>query len=235
MLALSMQTAYSQAQDAATPASPPPAQTAPAAQYNYNYSVGEVVKLSKSGVNESVVLAYINGAAAYYSLTANDILALKNDGISSPVLAATLTHDSTLQKQQPAASPAPASQVAPPVASQIAPQVAPQQPAPLPVAQVAPPSPVVIAQPPMPAPQVEVVTVCPGPGYYWDDGYWTWGIGGWVWCGGGWHVHVGGPGLWIGGRWHEGGAMSAAAGTAAVIAAKSLSKVSYPTQGVALG
>jgi WXXGXW repeat (2 copies) len=40
-----------------------------------------------------------------------------------------------------------------------------------------------------PAPQVEVVGVAPGPGYFWIGGYWGWVGGRHVWVGGRWESH----------------------------------------------
>ena len=54
------------------------------------------------------------------------------------------------------------------------------------------PAPVVVAQPPvyveppMPAPIVETVPVCPTPGYVWVGGNWGWCDNHWVWTRGHW-------------------------------------------------
>jgi hypothetical protein len=63
-------------------------------------------------------------------------------------------------------------------------------PAPAPV--VAVPAPVVVAPspvvvpPPMPAPIVETVPICPTPGYIWVGGSWGWCNSHWVWTRGHW-------------------------------------------------
>ena len=49
---------------------------------------------------------------------------------------------------------------------------------------VAPP--VVSVQPPMPAPIVEAVPVCPTPGYIWVGGSWGWCDNHWIWTRGHW-------------------------------------------------
>jgi hypothetical protein len=62
---------------------------------------------------------------------------------------------------------------------------------------------IVAAQPP-PAPQLETVTVAPGPDYVWNGGEWVWNGGVWVWIGGRWVLPPYPHALWIGGRWDRG-------------------------------
>ncbi len=63
---------------------------------------------------------------------------------------------------------------------------------PVPAPVVAAPAPVVVAPAPvavaavMPAPVVEVVPVCPTPGYIWVGGSWGWCNNRWVWTRGHW-------------------------------------------------
>lgn len=85
-------------------------------------------------------------------------------------------------------------------------------PAPVVVAP-APPAEVVVTEAP-PAPQVEVVTVSPGPGFIWVGGIWAW-HGRWVWESGHWarpphpgmrwegghYYYRGGRHVWIAGGW----------------------------------
>lgn len=61
----------------------------------------QVLKLSQAGVGEDVLLAYIRGVTSPFHLTADNIIALKNDKISSLVLVAMLNHDA------PVSTPAP--------------------------------------------------------------------------------------------------------------------------------
>ena len=63
----------------------------------------------------------------------------------------------------------------------------------------APPGTVVVEQAP-PAPPAEVVTVAPGPEYYWVPGYWSW-QGRWVWMRGAWTVRPRPGAVWVGGYW----------------------------------
>ena len=199
-------------------ATPQPAAAAPQTVYLPANAL-EVLKLVQSGVGDEVVLAYVRNAKAPFSLEAKDILALKDAGVSSSVVAAMLSRDTELRSQpqtqpvspQPAAAgtyeqklyapttPAPAS---PAPAIQYAPQTAAAPPAPS--APVAPPAPVVVEQTP-PAPQVEVVQVAPGPDYVWTPGYWSWRGHAWVWVGGVWVVPPHPHDVWIGGRWETHG------------------------------
>jgi hypothetical protein len=63
----------------------------------------------------------------------------------------------------------------------------------------------VVYEPP-PAPVVEAVTVCPGPGYVWVPGTWEW-RGYWFWAGGSYVVCPHPGATWYGGYWtsHGGG------------------------------
>ena len=55
-----------------------------------------------------------------------------------------------------------------------------------------------------PPPPVEVVTVAPGPGWFWIGGYWNWVGGRHVWIGGRWESRRPGYG-WAPHRWHREG------------------------------
>jgi hypothetical protein len=223
--------AYSQ------PTSPPPAvatQSVPARSFSPD--VNEALKLAQSGLGDEVVLAFVKNCPRPYKLSADDILALKNGGLSSPVLSAMVSHDIALNQRRasntyeqkayaptvpppaaavPAAEPPspassiPSAAVVPPAPTVPAAPLAPASPA----AQPAPPPPtmapawtssVIVEQPP-PPPRLEVVTMAPGPDYYWVPGYWGWRGGVWVWVGGSW-LHRPRPGLvWVDGRWSRHG------------------------------
>ena len=191
------------AADSATPAAPEvatgtvaQASMAPVAPpTGLSPTAAEVVKLSSAGMGDEVILAYVKSSQAPFNLSASAILKLKELGVSSPVIAAMLTHDGSQRNRT--VPPAYASGQQPP----------PPAPAPAPAAdQPAPPQtpgPDVVAPPPgmtPPPTPVEVVTVAPGPDYYWVPGYWGWN-GGWVWIGGGWGYGWGG---WYGrGGWRR--------------------------------
>lgn len=162
----------------------------PAPAETPSYSTSEVIKLFQAGTGDEVVLAYVKNSQLPFNLSANDILTLKNAGVSSPVITAMLQHDTTLKKTYLAAAAAPATPVAP--------QAAPAAPVPVPVAAPATAPGAVQVIPPPPPAQVEVVTVAPGPDYYWDPGYWSWSGHTYIWIGGSWGCHP--HGYW-GGHW----------------------------------
>lgn len=180
----------------------------------------EVVKLSQSGADEQVITAFVKSTATPYRLTADEIIALKNLGVSSSVISVMVSHDSELlhkgggpqftYEQRLYGAGGQASSTAVPVISQ--PQVpnAPTVPntatvpdAPKVIvpesAPTAPPATVVQQAPP--APRVEVVPVAPGPDYYWVPGHWTWRGGVWVWVRGYWGFRPYHGAVWIGGTW----------------------------------
>lgn len=75
------------------------------------------------------------------------------------------------------------------------------------------PGPVVVAPAPVvrydvmvapPPPQIEVIGVSPGPGFFWIGGYWNWVGGRHVWTHGRWESHR--PGYyWAPHQWHQQG------------------------------
>jgi len=144
-------------------------------------NAAEVVKLSGAGLGDEVILAYIKTCPSPFKLAANEILHLKETGVSSPVIAAMLTHDNALRGQNP---PAPNAANPQPPAGPSPAQAPPAPPSPAPVVGTAP------ADQTPPPPPVEVITVAPGPDYYWTPGYWGWN-GGWIWIGGGWGLRGG--------------------------------------------
>ncbi len=194
--------------------------TAPAAVATMNLppNVAEVVKLTQSGVGDDVVVAYVKNAQTPYNLSANDIITLKNYGVSSGVISAMLNRDQALRSQTvlpgnaPGATPAtsvstspasgipnaPTAPMAPTVGAPVAPTVGAPT-APVPPAPAPPTTSTIIEQAP-PAPQVEVVPISPGPNYYWVPGYWSWN-GGWVWVGGHWAARPWTGAVWVGGGW----------------------------------
>ena len=83
------------------PAPAPPPGQATAVQANLSPGAAEVVRLAQSGVTEDVVLAYIQNSQATFNLAADDVVYLRDVGLSSPVITAMLNHDNTLRSQQP--------------------------------------------------------------------------------------------------------------------------------------
>src|SRR5579863_1444847 len=97
-------------QDSAAPSSPttpglvaPAVNTPPnfAAVFNPSKDVAEVVKLSKAGVGDDVVLAFVKNSRSFYNLRADGILQLKEAGVSAEVITAMLNHDRSMRDQSP--------------------------------------------------------------------------------------------------------------------------------------
>src|SRR5271169_218977 len=74
-----------------TPVAPPAPPTPVVAAPNYSTplkinpssNVDEVIKLSKSGVDDAVVVAFVKNSRFPYNLKADEILRLKDEGVSS--------------------------------------------------------------------------------------------------------------------------------------------------------
>jgi hypothetical protein len=146
-LLLAADLAVAQTPEAGAPAAAPVPQVSPA--------VAEVVKLASSGVGDDVVMAYIRNSQGVFDLNADQLLYLKDVGLSSQVTTAMLDHDNAMKQQSapaPAPAPEPQPQPAPQPQQQYAPQAAPSaaQPA-AQFTQSAPPGPGPAA--PAPAPQ----------------------------------------------------------------------------------
>ena len=56
----------------------------------------EIERLTQAGVEETVVLSYINNSAGTFNLTADQIISLKNLGVSPQVISAMIEHDREL-------------------------------------------------------------------------------------------------------------------------------------------
>lgn len=164
-----------------------PAQVAP----GLPPGVQDVVKLVKAGLEEEVVLAQIRNAAAFYSLSADQLIYLHDQGLSANEIKALLGPGSA------AASVNPAPPLAPAVS---APTLVPAPYTPAPAAVVAPTVPA--AQPPSLAGfQVQLAAYgawinLPGYGLCWrpavaagdpywrpycDQGHWVYTVDGWLW------------------------------------------------------
>ncbi len=99
----------------------------------------EVVKLASSGVGDDVVLAYIRNSQAVFDLNADQLLYLKDVGLSPQVITAMLDHDNGIKSQTPPNTPPPQEQQpAPPPQQQQ--QFAPQATQPPPGTQYAQPT-----------------------------------------------------------------------------------------------
>jgi hypothetical protein len=138
---------------AATPGQPATPAVSPAA--------AEVVRLAEAGTSDDVILAYIQNDTAPFDLSADQILYLRDIGVSSGAITAMLSRDNVLRSQPvPAGGPPPAPVEPPPVA--VSAPLVPETP------------PVYVGSPP------------PEVGYFYDDlsPYGSWvqldGVG-WCW------------------------------------------------------
>jgi len=94
---------------AATPASAAPAQTTEATQTKLPSSVADVMKLSRAKVSEDVVLSFVQNAGTAYSLSADDIVQMRKEGVSDRVISAMLDqHTKAVQTAQQSGAQAPA-------------------------------------------------------------------------------------------------------------------------------
>ena len=110
------------------------AQTAPA---NLSPALQEVLKLTKAQMGDEVIVSYINNSGTAFHLTADEMVYLKDQGVSQPVMAALLQAKAAVPAPQ--AAPAVMANPAPAPAAQYAPAVVAQQSGP--PAQVLPPAP----------------------------------------------------------------------------------------------
>jgi hypothetical protein len=123
--------------------------------------------LASSGVGDDVVLAYIQNCQAPFNLSADNVLYLKDVGLSPQLTSAMLSHDSALRGQPQQYAPAAPAPVEPPPAAPMAPAPAAQPP-------------------PVAAPPPAYVTSAPADvGYFYNDlsPYGTWvSLEGYGWC-----------------------------------------------------
>ncbi|MEI6781785.1 MAG: DUF6600 domain-containing protein [Verrucomicrobiota bacterium] len=197
VLAVPVLSGFGQTPEAPAPGAPTQAQTA--APVDLSPGAAEVVRLAGSGVGDDVVVAYIQNSQAPFNLSADDVLYLKDIGLSSQVTSAMLSHDSGLRNQPQQDAPAATTPAAPsgsapptyqwqsppaPTASAPAPTVpapALMAPAPAPTAP-APAEPT----PPATAPPPVYVTSAPADvSYFYNDlsPYGTWvSLDGYGWC-----------------------------------------------------
>lgn len=170
---------------AQTPAPPSPPPLSP--------NAAEVLKLAQSGTSDDILLAYVQNSPSPFNLAADQILYLKDVGVSSQVMTAMLNRDAALHAQPQQYAPS-----APPPAAAPVP-TAPPAPAPVPQA---PPS--YVGTPP---PDVTYFyedlspygswADMPGYGWCWqpttvvinrgwrpycDGGHWMWTDAGWFWA-----------------------------------------------------
>jgi len=97
-----------------------------------SWGLDDIAKLSKAGVDESVILAYINNANVGYNPTAQDVIQLRELGVSAQITAALMQRGGEVrqaatveaQRQGQAATPVMAPRAAQPTAEYAAPTYA---------------------------------------------------------------------------------------------------------------
>jgi hypothetical protein len=91
LFSLAVLTAADTTAPAATPA-PAPASVAAAPQpARISFAASEVLKLAHAKVNDDTIVAFVKQSTSAYSLTAEDIVYLRGEGITDRVLSAMLT------------------------------------------------------------------------------------------------------------------------------------------------
>ena len=193
-------------QPAPPPTDPGQPPTAPAVPANFAPAANEVIRLSEAGTTEDVIVAYVQRSTTPFNLSADQIVYLKDIGLSSAVITAMLNRDHDLQSQgqvynydqrlYPPANPA---AVAPQPISPPPPETAPATPPPA----VETPPPVYVSSPPPEVTyfyddlspygtwveldgygwcwQPRVVVINHGWRPYCDAGYWVYSDAGWYW------------------------------------------------------
>ena len=182
------------AQAPAMEGSPAPAQASgvSAVPTDLSPAAVDVVKLAEAGMGDDVILSYIQNSQAAFNLSADDVLYLKDLGLSSQVISAMLNHDSALRNNQQSYS----ATVEPPAAPAAPEPVAPVQPAPA-------AAPVYVSSPPAEVSyfyndlspygtwvqlegygwcwQPRAVVINSGWQPYCTGGHWTYTTAGWYW------------------------------------------------------
>lgn len=172
--------------------------TAPAPAPQLSYGTAQIVQLTQAKIGEDTIVAYVKNSGNSYGLDANQIIYLRQQGVSDAVITAMLNQP----KPAVASAPAPADYSTVPAPTTPAPQVA------------APPdgSSASYTSTATVAPTVTYVQTVPTyptyysqpyyyPYYYPYYGYYPGVSIGWGWYGGGWR----GGGWRGGGGWHGGG------------------------------
>lgn len=96
------------------PATPPPSAT-PTAPVHLSYAAGEVLKLVQAKMGVDTVAAFIDRSNTGYSLSAEEIVYLRGQGVSDRLITAMLNHAPAPAAPSPVATPAPAAPAQGPV------------------------------------------------------------------------------------------------------------------------
>ena len=163
------------------PAQAPPAgKPENAVEVNISPATAEVVRLAESGLGDEVVSSYVTNSQTAFNIDADDIVYLKDVGISEAIISQMMAHDRQIRESGP---PPATAQTAPPPMPTPGPETIPQQqPIPQPNQVVTPPN-----VPPANEPPPQYVSNPPQEvNYFYSDlaPYGTWlqvdGIG-WCW------------------------------------------------------
>ena len=135
---------------------------------NLSPNAAEVVKLAGSGVGDVIVTAFVQNAQGTFDLSADNVLYLRDVGVSQAVITAMLNHDNALHAQAPQGPPPmqPTDMQAAPVPNAPAPGPAPAPEVAYPGAAPASAAP---APQPAPAPVSYVGSPPPDVSYFYDD------------------------------------------------------------------
>jgi len=106
--------------------------SAPAVQPPLSYGVPQILQLAQANVGEDAIIAYIHSTGNSYGLNADQIIYLKQQGISENIIIA------MLNQPRPAATPAPEASTAPAPPAYAQPAPAYVQSAPSPTVYVVP-------------------------------------------------------------------------------------------------
>ena len=130
-----------------------PRVVAPVVPVNAPAGMADIIRLVKSGVSESVIMAYVEASSIPYELSVDDILYLTDLGTPQPVISSMLKHGNELRQAAARALPAPVAETPAPVPATPAPVAVTPPPAPI------TPAPVAVTPPPAPVapPQAAVV------------------------------------------------------------------------------
>src|SRR5437762_14007814 len=88
---------FTNAQEATSDTVPSMTAGATTVATNISPAAADVIRLAESGVGDDVVLAYIQNSQSTFNLGADDVLYLRDVGVSSTVITAMLNHDTTLR------------------------------------------------------------------------------------------------------------------------------------------
>ena len=179
--ALSLSAGIVLAQDSSTPTLTP--------------AMNQILQMSQAKVSDGTIITYIQNSGTIYGLNASQIVYLKQQGVSEPVITAMLNQRTVVAASAVQTAPPPNNSQAPAQPNAVA------QPA-VTYVQSAPPSSLYV----VPDSQTYYYNTWAAPYYYYPYPYYyyppvTIGFGwGWGWGGWGWHGGYGGG--WRGG-WHR--------------------------------